>query len=118
VHDCILEVSNTTASGQVPCHFQLTTVSGARGVNGPQGGRFTAYNNTYRHAISHLDGFETRRIADDTYWYLDGLATTIDSRDAAGGTPKTAWTYTGSRFATSAEAAALNPSTRYIANIV
>ncbi len=116
VHHSILCQDNTVASGQTPCHFQMTTVGSTRGTNGPQGGRLTAYDNVYRHAVSHLSGFLTCRIAAATYWYLDGYATTISSKPTAAGSAMTSWSYTTTRFATSGEAAALDPATRYIVN--
>ena len=87
-----------------------------RGTNGPQGGRFTAYDNVYRHnGLPQLDGFVCFRIASATYWYLDGYATTIDVRATAGGPELTAWEFTGSVPSAAAIAAAgITPETHFI----
>lgn len=112
---CIISQDNTVGnSGQVPCHVQMTTV----GARNPQGGRMHLIGNTYRHSQAYLDGFLTMRIADETYWYIDGLNTTVEARDTEGGTAKTAWTYTGTRFATSGEAAAIDKAVRSIVNLI
>lgn len=112
---CIISQDNIVGnSGQVPCHIQLTTV----GARNPQGGRIKLYGNVYRHSQAYLDGFLTMRIATATYWYSDGLAVTVDARDTIGGTQKSNWTYTGTRFATSGEAGALVKANNYIANLI
>ena len=64
---------------------------------------------------SQLDGFFTARIANDTYWTLDGYNATIDVRDA-NGNRKTPYVYSGPWPPSSAtlSAAGVTPATHYI----
>lgn len=74
VRDSIAHQDNTLYAGQVPCHLQLTYV----GSRNPQGGRLYVHGGDFRNSgFPAIDGFVTFRIAQNTYWYLDGYNTTL-----------------------------------------
>lgn len=113
VHDTIISQDNNNISGQFPADFQMTHV----GSRNPQGGRFFAWGNDYRCSPwPQLDGFACFRILNSTYWWTDGLATTLDVRKTAGGPKLTPHVYTGTWPPSAAYLAAnsLTPDTHCI----
>ena len=112
VTDAFVTINNASVSGSFPAHFQLTTV----GTRNPQGGRMHIKGGTFHHtAFSQLDGFITFRIATNTFWWSDGVGTTLDVR-RSDNTPLTGWNFTGTWPPTAAQiaAAGISPNTHYI----
>lgn len=64
-------------AGQIPTHFQLTSVGG----RDPRGGRFEAIDNVYLWpAHPHLNGYAGFSVAPSTWWWRDGVTNTITVR--------------------------------------
>lgn len=112
LQDPYISVDNGNVSGQFPAHLQLTSV----GSRNPQGGRLHVTGGTFHHTVyPQLDGFLTFRIATNTYWFTDGVATTLDVR-RSDNTPLTGYNFTGTWPPTAAQisAAGISPTTHYI----
>jgi hypothetical protein len=113
--DCIISQDNTSFSGQIPMHLQLTYVGG---VN-PRGGRLYVYGGDFRNdkGFPALDGFLCIR-ATTSWWVDDGYNTTMfvyPNADGSG-TRLQPWNYTGSwpPSAGTISAAGVSPSTHYL----
>lgn len=107
-------VISVAASGGPPTAFLLTTPG--TNVRNPQGGRFFVVRGTFKHTVfPQLNDYVTFRIGKTTYWYTDGVATTIDVR-RTDGTRLTGWEFVGTWPPTAAQlaAAGVSPSTHYI----
>ena len=112
LQDPYISVDNGNVSGQFPAHLQLTSV----GSRNPQGGRLHVTGGTFHHTVyPQLDGFLTFRITTNTYWFTDGVATTLDVR-RSDNTPLTGYNFTGTWPPTAAQisAAGISPTTHYI----
>ena len=73
-NNCVIEQNNSFTDGQIAQHIQLTSV----GSRNPQGGRLTVNGGTFRNtAWPQLDGWVEFRIPTGTFWYSDGLSTTL-----------------------------------------
>ena len=112
VTDSTVVQDNSQSSGQVPCHFQLTSV----GARNPQGGRFYLHGGQHgNNGFPGLDGYVTFRIATNTYWVSDGYNNTIFAyhKDGQRLLP---YQYTGTWPASPAtlQAAGVTPQTHYI----
>lgn len=61
-------------AGQLPTHFQFTSVGG----RDPRGGRLQAVDNVYLWpAHPHLNGFAGISVSPSTWWWRDGVNTTL-----------------------------------------
>jgi hypothetical protein len=112
VTDTIISVDDPNLDGQFPAHLQLTSV----GSRNPQGGRLHVRGGTFHHtAFSQLEGYLTFRIAMTTFWWTDGIATTLDVRQS-NNTPMTGWQFTGTWPPTAGQiaTAGISPTTHYI----
>jgi hypothetical protein len=113
ITDPNITLENTSTSGQFPAALQLTSV----GSRNPQGGRMYIVGGIWKNpAYPQLNDYITMRILKTTYWYLDGLNTTIDVRKTPGGTRLLPWEYVGSwpPSASAIAAAGISPNTHYI----
>ncbi len=112
ITDCIMSVDNSYTDGSISQDLQLTSV----GSRNPQGGRMNVVRGVYRNTgFPSLDSYLTMRIITNTYWYMDGLNTTIDVRNDAG-LRKQPYIYTASWPPSTAtlNAAGITPATHYI----
>lgn len=112
ITDPYVSVDNGSLSGQFPAHYQLTSV----GSRNPQGGRMHLKGGTHKHtAIPQLDGYITFRIAKITFWWTDGVATTLDIR-RADNTPLIPFEVTGTWPPSAAQlaSAGVSPTTHYL----
>jgi len=85
VTDSIISVDNpfVEPSAGSSQHFQFTNV----GSRAPQGGRFYVTGSEFRNTgFPDLDGFVTIRCISNTYWYTDGLTTTMSIKSKSGAT--------------------------------
>lgn len=112
LNDCMLVQDNPNSNSQSPMHLQFTSV----GNRNPQGGRLRVNGGVYRHSQHpQIDGFLTFRISSATYWWIDGVANTIDVRDSKGGklapyVVTTSWPPTASALS----AAGVTPATHFL----
>jgi len=75
VTDCIMSQDNGSSSGGVvPMHLQVTNV----GNRNPQGGRMYVHGGEFRNTgWPWLDGFVGVRVNTTSYWWMDGVDTTM-----------------------------------------
>ena len=91
LNNCVIEQNNGFTDGQIAQHLQMTSV----GSRNPQGGRCTVNGGTYRSTVwTQLDGYVLFRIPTGTFWYSDGLNTTLSVYNNAG-TKLSPYVYTG-----------------------
>ncbi len=110
--DCIVSQDNSVSAGQVPMHLQLTTT----GSRNPQGGRMTVTGGEFRNTgWPHLNGFVGFRIQKTTFWWTDGVDTTLTVKHKDG-QRLTPYEVTGTWPPTAAQLALANvtPSTHYL----
>lgn len=81
VTDCIMSVDNPYTDSGISQDLQLTSV----GSRNPQGGRMNILRGEYRNTgFPSLDGYLTMRVITNTYWYMDGLNTTVKAVNSSG----------------------------------
>lgn len=113
--DCIMEQANSSTSAGVAQHLSFTLPA----ARNPQGGRLHVNGGSWRNpGFPSLDGYLCIWVTTNTYWYADGLATTMDVRDE-NGNPKSPYVVTTSAgswppSAASLAAAGVSPDTHYI----
>lgn len=115
--DCIISQDDPyTDKYSVAQHLGFTTVGSTRGTNGPQGGRLTVTGGIfYNTAWPQLNGFLCIRALGNTYWVIDGYATTMMIYDSSG-TRKSPYVYSGTWPPTAAQltAVGVTPETHYL----
>ena len=109
--DCILSVDNSFTDNGSSQHLQFTTVT-----RNPQGGRLTVKGGLFKNTgFPGIDGYLSVRAITNTYWVMDGLATTMNIQDSLGNR-KSAYVVSGSWPPTAASltAAGVSPSTHFL----
>lgn len=112
ITDCIMSVDNPYTDGSISQDLQFTSV----GSRDPQGGRLTVVRGVYRNTgFPTLDGYLSIRCVAGTYWYRDGLNTTMNITNDSGAR-KQPYLYTGTWPPSTATlaAAGVAPDTHYI----
>ena len=110
--DCIIEQNNSDTSKAIAQHIQMTAVGGRN----PQGGRATITRGIFRNTgFPSLDGYLCMRVISNTFWYTDGLNTTINVIGDSG-QKKTAYVASGAwpPSAATLAAAGVTPNTHFI----
>lgn len=113
VTDCRIEQDNPHATGQVPCHFQLTHV----GSRNPQGGRMYVSGTVCETGgFPTVGAFITFRISASTFWWTDGPATTLHVHHPETGARLNHHLYTGAwpPNAATLATAGITPATHYL----